>query len=97
MSDRQTSSTRKSTTDTRTWTDEIEVVGDKLVSMVKQLIESGNVTHIVIRGSDDTVLMDIPLLAGVAITILMPWLVLLGALGATVARVKIEVVRQEGQ
>lgn len=79
----------------RTWSEEIEVAGDKLIEVVKQAIEAGNVNHIVIRGSDDNVLLDIPLLAGVAITILMPWLVLLGAIGAAFIQVKVEVIRQE--
>jgi hypothetical protein len=81
----------------RTWTEEFEVAGNQLVERVRELIEEGNVRHIIIRKPDDEVLLDIPLTTGMAVSgavaFFAPPLAALGAVAALVARVKLEVVR----
>ncbi len=83
----------------RTWTEELEVAGKEVVDTVRDLLHQGNVRRIIIRKPDDTVLLEIPLTAGVAVggilVTFMPLLAGLGALAALLASVKIQVVRVE--
>lgn len=83
----------------KTWTEEIEVAGNKLVERVKEIIEEGNVRRLIIRKPSGEKLMEIPLTAGVvvggAVTIAAPVLAALGALAALIAEVKVEVIRTE--
>lgn len=82
----------------KTFTEEIEVAGNQAVDRVKQLVEEGNVRRLIIRNTEDDVLLEMPLtvgaLAGGAIALAAPWLAALGAFAALVARVKIEIVRE---
>lgn len=83
---------------TRTWTEEVEIVGNQLVERVQELVAEGNVRRLIIRGTDDKTLLEIPLtfgaVAGGALVFAAPWLAALGAFAALVARVKIEIVRE---
>jgi hypothetical protein len=81
----------------RTWVEEIEIAGNELVDRVKELIQEGNVRRLIIRRSDGTTLMEIPLTAGVVaggvVTVFAPLLAALGALAALVAEIKLEIIR----
>jgi hypothetical protein len=81
------------------WVEQIELAGDQLVARVKELIAEGNVRRLIIRGPDEKVIFEVPLTAGVAVggvvTLFSPLLAALGALAALLARVKVEVVREE--
>jgi hypothetical protein len=81
----------------RTWVEEIEIAGSELVERVKELIQEGNVRRLIIRRSDGTTLMEIPLTAGVVaggvVTVFAPLLAALGALAALVAEIKLEIIR----
>jgi hypothetical protein len=83
----------------RTFTEEVEITGNQLVGTVKDLIEQGNVRRLIIRNPDDRVLLEVPLTigagAGVALALFAPPLAAIGALAALVARVKLEIVREE--
>jgi len=85
----------------RTWTEEIEIDGGKLVDRVKELIEEGNVRRLIIRKPSDEILLEVPLTAGVAVgsvvTIFAPVLAALGAMAALLAKVKIQIVRTMGE
>ncbi|MCC6617118.1 MAG: DUF4342 domain-containing protein [Anaerolineae bacterium] len=82
----------------KTFTEQIEVTGSQLVDQFKEIIEQGNVRRVIIKTQDGKTLLEIPLTVGAAIggTLLIfnPWLAMLGALGALVARVTIEIVRE---
>jgi uncharacterized membrane protein len=84
----------------RTWTEEIEIAANELVDRVKELVQQGNVRRLIIRNSDDKLLLEIPLTAGVAVggvvTLFAPLLAALGAMAALLARVKVQIVRSEG-
>jgi hypothetical protein len=84
----------------RTWTEQIEVAGSQLLGRVKELVAEGNVRRLIIRTSDDKVLIEVPLTAGVAVggalTILAPVLAAIGAIAGLLANVKVEVVRTDG-
>jgi len=81
----------------RTWVEEIEIAGHEVVERVKELIAQGNVRRLILRKPDNTVLLEIPLTAGVAVSgavaIFAPLLAALGAMAALLARVKVEIVR----
>ncbi len=90
--------TEKNEEKTKTFTEEIEVAGNQVVDRVKELVEEGNVRLVRIKSADDDVYMEMPLtigvLAGGVVALAAPWLAVLGAFAALVARVKIEVVRE---
>lgn len=98
MTNKETPTEEKETT-TRTFTEELEVAGNQLVQRVQELVAEGNVRRLVIRGTDDKTLLEIPLtfgaVAGGALVFAAPWLAALGAFAALVARVKIEIVREQ--
>ena len=82
----------------KTWTEEIEVAGGQLIERVKALIAEGNVREVRVKAAGGKVIFHMPLtvgvLAGGAVAIAAPWLAILGAIAALVARVKLEVVRE---
>ncbi len=83
----------------KTFTEEIEVTGQQLISQISRLIAEGNVRAIRIRSQNNDVHFEIPLTAGVAaggiVALAAPWLVVLGALAGMVAKLKVEIVRVE--
>lgn len=82
----------------RTFVETIEVTGNQLVECVTDLMKEGNTRRVIIRSSDGTELMTVPLTIGVVagglITIAAPLLAALGALAALVSKVKLEVIRE---
>ncbi len=62
--------------------EEFKVSGDELVSFVKKLIHEGNIRRIIVKDKDGNTLMEIPLTIGVAVSILIPVWVALGAIAA---------------
>ncbi len=82
----------------KTWTEEIEVAGGNLIERIKGLIAEGNVREVRVKASGGKVILDMPLtaaaIAGGAVAVAAPWLAILGAIAAMVARVKLEVVRE---
>ena len=83
----------------KTISEQLEVAGNQLVDQVQDLIKQGNVRKLVIRTPDDRELIQVSLTLGAvasgALVLAAPWLAALGAIAALVARVKIEVVREE--
>jgi uncharacterized protein DUF4342 len=86
------------TKEKKTLTEELEVAGNQAVERVKELVAEGNVRRLIIKNTDDDILIEMPLtvgaVAGGAIVLAAPWLAALGAFAALVARVKIEIVRE---
>lgn len=83
----------------RTWTEEIEVLGQELVAEVKRLVAEGNVRRLIVRTTEGHVLIELPLTTGVAVggvvTLMAPVLAAVGALAGLLAHAKIEVVRTD--
>ncbi|MEM9953341.1 MAG: DUF4342 domain-containing protein [Chloroflexota bacterium] len=83
--------------DQDTVVEQVEVKGNELVDRVKELIEEGNVRRLIIRNAQDEVLMVLPLtatvVAGGAMLVFAPIIAAVGALGAFVAKLKLEIVR----
>jgi len=74
--------------------EELQVVGEQLLTKVKELVHEGNVRRIVIK-QDGHTLVEIPLTFGLAGVILAPVWAAVGVLGALLARCSIEVIRTE--
>lgn len=82
----------------RTFTEEIEVMGNQLIEQVKELLAQGNVRQLRIKTSDGDIVLETPLtygvVAGGAVALAAPWLAILGAIAAFVTHVNVEVVRE---
>lgn len=84
----------------RTWTEEIELAGTQLFERIKELVSEGNVRRIRVKTADGSQpFLELPVTGGVVggglILLAAPWLAALGALAAIVAKVKVEIVREE--
>ena len=83
----------------RTWTEEFEVAGSELVDKVKEWIEDGSATRLIIRKPNGDVLMEVPIVAGAAVggvvTLFAPIIAAVGAMAALLAQVKVEIVREQ--
>jgi repressor of nif and glnA expression len=74
--------------------EQIRVSSEELVETVKNLIHEGNVTHIIIKHDEHTVL-EIPVSIGIIGLVLAPVLAAVAAVGATLTHCTLEVVRTE--
>lgn len=83
-----------------TWYEEFKVSGDNLVAKVRELIREGNVRRVFIKNESGETLLEIPLTAGVAVTVLTaavaPVLVAVGAVAALLTQVTVGVERRTG-
>lgn len=79
--------------------EQIQISGDNLLAKVRELIEEGNVQRVILKNEEGTTLLEIPLTAGVAATVLAvavaPVLAAVGAIAALVSNVTIVVERSE--
>lgn len=82
----------------RTFTEEFEVASSQLIDRIKDLYAEGSVRRVRIKSHDGGLLLELPLnigaIAGGAVTLAAPWLALLAAFAALVARVRVEVIRE---
>lgn len=83
---------------TRTFTEELEVAGSQLMERTRDLVQQGNIRRLIIRYPDGGTLLEIPLTVGAvaagALLFFNPMLAGLGAIGALLGRVRIEVIRE---
>lgn len=83
----------------RSWVEEIEITGDRLLGEVKRLAGEASVRRIRVIEPDGDVAVDIPLavgaVAGGAVVLAAPALAIVGTLAALVAKVRVEIVREE--
>ncbi len=73
--------------------DEIKVAGDKLKSTLKQLVREGNVRRVIVRNSAGRTLLDMPLSAGLAGALLLPFWAAVGGIVALAKEFTIVVER----
>src|SRR5690606_5628054 len=76
-----------------------EVAGDQVLNTLRDLIKQGNVRRVIIRTQEDRVLLDTPLTGGAGVGGVLALmgglrLMLVTAVVAALARVKVEVVRE---
>ncbi|HXZ03352.1 MAG TPA: DUF4342 domain-containing protein [Ktedonobacteraceae bacterium] len=80
----------------KSYTEELQVMGEQLLSKVKELLHEGNVRRIIIKQEGRTI-MEFPLTIGVVSVVAAPVLVAIGAISALIAQCSIEVIRSEPQ
>ena len=82
-----------------TWYEEFKVSGDSLVTKVRELIREGNVRRVFIKNDEGETLLEIPLTAGVTVTVITaavsPVLVAVGAIAALLSQVTVGVERRK--
>jgi hypothetical protein len=78
----------------KSYTEELQVMGEQLLSKVRELLHEGNVRRIIIKQEGRTI-MEFPLTVGVVGVVAAPVLVAIGAISALIAQCSIEVVRSE--
>ncbi|HPB34236.1 MAG TPA: DUF4342 domain-containing protein [Caldisericia bacterium] len=76
--------------------EEFKVNGDELLGFVKKLIHEGNIRRITIKDKDGNTLLEIPLTVGVAVSILIPVWVAIGAIAALATNYIIVIEKIEG-
>ena len=79
-----------------TVTEEIKASGGTLKSKLKEIIREGGVRRIVIRNPKGRTLLDLPLVAGVASVVLMPFWIAVGSIAALATDFTIVVEREPG-
>ncbi|MBL8598129.1 MAG: DUF4342 domain-containing protein [Devosia sp.] len=83
----------------KTFTEEIEVTGQQLLETINRLIAEGNVRKLNIKSESGDVFLSVPLtggaVAGGILVLSAPWLALIAGVAGLLARVKLEVVRNE--
>jgi len=78
-------------TEGRTFTEEFQVSGERVVAKVKELVREGNVRRITLKNDEGKTLIEIPLTLGVIGTVLLPVWAGIGAIAALVANLTISV------
>ena len=76
-------------------TEEYSVSSDDLIERVKELLHEGNITRIIVKNEQGTILLEIPATVGVIGIVLVPWLAALGAIAALATNCKIVVEKRE--
>lgn len=82
----------------KTFTQNITEISNELTETIKDIIKKGNVSRIKVK-KDSRVLVDIPVNAGIAagaLTLLNPYLLIVGSIAAIASKVTIEVERPNG-
>lgn len=74
--------------------EQFHIKGEELVEKVKSLIHEGNVTHLVIKHDEHTI-MEVPVNLGVVAIVVAPVLAAVAAVGASLTHCTVEVVRTE--
>ena len=75
--------------------EEIKVEGKKVVGRIKALIKEGNVRKITVKDSKGKVILSLPVTAGVIGAIILPPLVVLGAIAALITECTITILREK--
>lgn len=83
----------------KTFVEEVDVSSKHLLSEINRLIGEGNVRKLVVKSDDGHVFLTVPLTAGAVaggiLALGAPWLAILAAVAGLVAKVKLEITRDE--
>ena len=83
----------------RTFIENLEVAGQDLVNVIKNLFEDAGAKRVTIRNEEGKQLLTVPLTYGVAggalAFLIAPVLTLVATIGGAVARLRLEVEREE--
>lgn len=82
-------------TDGQTSSQKIGAKGNELIDKIKEVVQRGNASRIIIK-KDDEQLLNLPLNAGVIGAVVAPWGIILGVAASFGFNCKIEVVKTDG-
>jgi hypothetical protein len=74
--------------------EEIFVRGNELVEKIKEIVRKGNINRLRVK-QDDTILIEIPVTAGVVGALVAPQLAIIGAVAALVSKCTVEIERRD--
>ncbi len=74
-------------------TQKIEVKGEELLSVIKELVHKGNVRRVTILNEEGDRILEIPLTVGLVGALLLPSLAAIGAVAAIVTKCTLEIER----
>ena len=74
--------------------EEFEVTSDELVKRIKDILDEGNATRIIVENEQGKTLLEIPVTIGLVGALLAPWLAALGAIAAIATKCKIRVEKK---
>jgi len=77
-----------------TYTEEIQVGANKLLSTIKGIMREGRVRRVVVKNADGRTVLDIPLAAGAVGAALLPLWAAIGGLAMLAARYTLVVERE---
>jgi hypothetical protein len=84
-------------TDDKTRYEDFKISGDDLLTKVRELLHEGNVRRVFLKNEEGATILEIPLTAGLAVTVITaafsPVLVAVGAIAALLAQVTVGVER----
>lgn len=75
--------------------EEFKVEGKKVVGKIKALIKEGNVRKITVKDSKGKIILSLPVTAGVIGALLLPPLIVVGAIAALITECTITVQRDK--
>lgn len=75
--------------------EEFKVEGKKVVSKIKELIKEGNVRKITVKDNKGKIILSLPVTAGVIGALLLPPLIVIGAIAALLTECTITVQREK--
>ncbi|GAB1471118.1 hypothetical protein MASR2M66_19960 [Chloroflexota bacterium] len=79
----------------RTHTEEFKVDGEKIVAKIKELIHEGKIRKVIIKDKDGKILMEMPMIFGVAGALIAPQLAAIGAIAALLTEATVVVEKTE--
>ena len=75
--------------------EEFKVEGKKVVSKIKALIKEGNVRKITVKDNKGKTILSLPVTAGVVGAVLLPPLIVVGAIAALITECTITIQREK--
>jgi hypothetical protein len=77
-----------------TYTEEIQVGANKLLSTIKGIVREGRVRRVIVKNSSGRTVLDVPLAAGAVGAVLLPVWAAIGGLAALAANYTVVVERE---
>jgi len=79
----------------KSWTEDLKISGENLLSEIERLIHEGNVNHIVIKNQEGHILVEFPVTVGIIGFVLVPILAAVAAIATYAAQFQVVVTRTE--
>jgi hypothetical protein len=76
------------------FTEEMQITGDKLLATIKDILHEGNVRHIVVKNAEGHTLVEFPVSVGVVGLLIAPILAAVAAIAVFAADFTIVVTRE---